>query len=143
MTIRNLKMGITRPNPPPLAEIEQQREELLTQADLPPRDYSSYSAASLFGACVGDSVADRILEALQSAENGFTRKQIRNLFHGHVSSALIDQALEKLSSLGVATSRFISGRGPLTTLWSAIDHEYAERMEEEAAEPEEFPEDET
>ena len=46
-------------------------------------------------------------------------------------------------ALGVATSRFISGRGPLTTLRSAIDHEYAEQTEEEAAEPEEYPEEET
>ena len=33
--IRNLRMGITRPTPPTLAEIEQQWEELLTEADLP------------------------------------------------------------------------------------------------------------
>ena len=56
---------------------------------------------------------------------------------------IIDQAFEKLSSLGLATSRFISGRGPLTTLWSAADHNYAEQTEEEAAEPEEYPEEET
>ena len=33
--IRSLGMGITRPSPPTLAEIEQQRDDLLTQADLP------------------------------------------------------------------------------------------------------------
>jgi hypothetical protein len=86
------------------------------QAALTLWDYCSYSASSLFGACVGDSVADRILGALQVAENDLTRKQIRGLFHSHVSGASIDQALEKLSSLGVAMFRFISGRGPLTTL---------------------------
>jgi hypothetical protein len=106
-------------------------------------DYCSYSATSLFGTCVGDSIADRIREALQATENGLTRQQIRGLFHGHVSSSSIDQALEKLRSLGLATSRYISGRGPLTTLWSAIDHEYAEQTEVEAAEPEESPEEET
>jgi hypothetical protein len=37
MQIRNLRMGITRPSPPTLAEIEQQREDLLTQADLSSR----------------------------------------------------------------------------------------------------------
>jgi hypothetical protein len=95
------------------------------QAALTLWDFCSYSAGSLFGVCVGDSVADRILEALQSEENGLTRKQIRNLFHGHVSSASIDQALEKLRSLGLAWSRFISGRGPLTTLWSTVDHQVA------------------
>ena len=99
-------------------------------------DYCSYSAASLFGTCVGDSIADRILEALQAAENGLTREQIRKLFHGHVSSGLIDQALERLSSLQLVTSRYVSGRGPgrRTVLWSAIDHDQQELMEEETAE---------
>jgi hypothetical protein len=143
MTIRNLKMGITRPKPPTLAEIEQPREELLTQADLPSRDYCSYSADSLFGAFVGDSVADRILEALQAAENGLSRTQIMGLFHGHATSSSIEEALETLCSLGVVSSRSISGRSRPTTLWSAIEHEYAERMREEAAEPEEYPEEET
>ena len=113
------------------------------QAALTMWDYCSYSATSLFGTCVGDSVADRILEALQAAENGLTRQQIRRLFHGHVSGSSIDQALEKLSSLGIATSRYISGRGRLTALWSATEHDYAEQSEEEAAEPEEYPEEET
>jgi hypothetical protein len=112
------------------------------QAALTMWDFCSYSASSLFGACVGDSVADRILEALLSAENGLSRKQIRDLFHGHVSSSSIDQALEKLGSLGVATSRSISGRGRATTLWSAVEHGYAEPMEEEDAEPDEYPEEE-
>jgi len=106
------------------------------QAALALWDYCSESAVSLFGACVGDSVADRILEALLAAENGLTRKQIRDLFHGHVSSGSIDLALEKLSSLGVAASRFISGRGRPTILWSAIDHQDQELMEKECAEPE-------
>jgi hypothetical protein len=107
------------------------------QAALALWDYCYDSAANLFGTCTGDSVADRILEALVAAENGLTRKQIRDLFHGHVSSGSIDQALEKLSSVGVATSRFLPGSRRPTTLWSAIDYEFAELMQEETAEPEE------
>jgi len=141
--IRNLRMGITRPMPPTVAQIEQQREQLLAQAGLPSRDHCSYSAAPLFAACVEDPVADRIREALQAAENGLSRSQIRGLFHGHVSRSSIDQALEELGSLGLATSRFLPSGGRPTTLWSAIDHEYAQRIEEEAAEPEEYPEEET
>ncbi len=100
-------------------------------------DYCSYSASSLFGACVGDSVADRILEALQAAENGLTREQIRKLFHCRVGSGSIDQALEKLSSLQLVTSRYVTGRGRPTTVWFAIDPACVEPTEEEAAEPEE------
>jgi hypothetical protein len=96
-------------------------------------DYCSYSATSLFG----DSVADRIREALQVAPEGLTREQIRKLFNGHVSSAFIGQALEKLSSLGVATYRFLPGLGRSTILWSAIDCQYAELAQEETEEAEE------
>jgi hypothetical protein len=113
------------------------------QAALALWDYCSYSAGSLFGSCVADSVADRILEALQAADNGLTRKQIRDLFHGHLGSGSIDQALEKLRSLGVATFRYVPGRGPFTTLWSATEYEDPEPAEEETAGPEEFLREET
>jgi hypothetical protein len=106
------------------------------QAALTLWDYCSYSATTLFSNCVGDSIADRIREALQASPGGLSRKQIRNLFHGHVSSGSIDQALERLSSLQLLTSRSVSGRGPgrRTTLWSAIEHGHQEQMEEETAE---------
>jgi hypothetical protein len=91
------------------------------QAALAMWDCCSYSAATLFGACVGDSIADRILEALQATENGLTREQIRTLFHGRVGSGSIDQALEKLRSLQLVTSRYVTGRGRPTTVWFAID----------------------
>src|SRR6201994_680996 len=96
------------------------------QAALALWDYCSYSAGSLFGSSVADSVADRILEALQAADHRLTRKQIRDLFHGHLGSGSIDEALEKLFSLGVATYRYIPGRGPFTTLWSATEYEEPE-----------------
>ncbi len=93
-------------------------------------DYCSYSAASLFGDCVGDSIADRVLEALQASSSGLSRSQIWNLFHGHVGSGAIDQALEKLRSLGVATCRRLSGRGRPATLWFAAGHEPEQQTEE-------------
>ncbi len=108
------------------------------QAALALWEYCSHSAASLFGSSVADSVADRILEALQAADHGLTRKQIRDLFHGHLGSGSIDQALEKLRSLGVATFRYIPGRGPFTTLWSATEYEDPEPAEEDNAGLEEF-----
>ncbi len=108
------------------------------QAALALWDYCSYSTGSLFGSCVADSVADRILETLQAADSGLTRKQIRDLFHGHLGGASIDEALEKLRSLGVATFRYVPGRGPFTTLWFATDCQDPEPAEEETAESEEF-----
>ena len=108
------------------------------QAALALWDYCSYSAGSLFGSSVADSVADRILEALQAADHGLTRKQIRDLFRGHLGSSSIDQALEKLRSLGLATYRYVPGRGLYSTLWSAADYQDPEPAEEETAGLEEF-----
>ena len=108
------------------------------QAALALWDYCSYSAGSLFGSSVADSVADRILEALQAADHGLTRKQIRDLFRGHLGSSSIDQALEKLRSLGLATYRYVPGRGRYSTLWSAADYRDPEPAEEETAGLEEF-----
>jgi hypothetical protein len=85
-------------------------------------------------------IADRIHEALQASPDGLTRKQNWNLFHGNVSSSSIDQALERLSSLGLVTSCSVSGRGRPTTLWSSVDYRYEEPVEQETDEPEESPE---
>ena len=113
------------------------------QAALALWDYCSASAASLFGTCVGDSIADRIREALQASPDGLSREQIRNLFHGHVSSGSIGQALERLSSLELVTSRYVSGRGRRTILWSAVDRQDEELTKEETAEAEESSEEPT
>ncbi len=88
------------------------------QAALAVWDYCSASAALIFHASTGDAVLDRIRRALDDAPEGLTRKEIRALFHGHVSSERIDTALEKLTAQGLATSQSASGRGRPATLWS-------------------------
>jgi hypothetical protein len=76
-----------------------------------------------------------IWSAIDCVENGLTRKQIRDLFHGNISCSSIDQALEKLRSLGTATCRVTgAGQGRPATLWWAIGHEYREPMKEETPE---------
>ena len=78
---------------------------------------------------VGDSIADRIRESLQASPDGLSREQIRNLFRGNVGSSSIDKAFEKLNSLGLVTSRYVTGRGRPTTLWSAVVFQYEQLME--------------
>ncbi len=67
----------------------------------------------------------------------------KHLFHGHLGSPSIDQALEKLRSLGIATFRYVPGRGSFTTLWSATEYEDPEPAEEDNTGLEEFPWEET
>ncbi len=80
--------------------------------------YCYRSAARLFGASTGDTVADRIHEAMETSRNGLSRKQIRTLFHGHVDSERIDAALAHLSSLGVIIAHRMTTAGRPATLWS-------------------------
>jgi DNA replicative helicase MCM subunit Mcm2 (Cdc46/Mcm family) len=96
-------------------------EPLHLRAALAVWDYCSASTALIFHASTGDAVLDRIRRALDETPEGLTRKEIRALFHGHVSSERIDMALQKLTTEGLASSHSSSGRGRPATLWSGIE----------------------
>jgi hypothetical protein len=98
-------------------------------------DYCFDSAAFLFGTRIGDSITDRIHDALKTSAGGLSREQIRILFRGHVSSNSIQEALERLVDLGAVCSRVVSGRGRPTTLWSIVDP-FAPWPEETSQRPE-------
>jgi hypothetical protein len=91
------------------------------QAALAVWDYCSASAALIFHASTGDAVFDRIRRALDETPEGLTRKEIRALFHGHVSSERIDMALDQLTAQGLATNQTTSGRGRPATRWSGME----------------------
>jgi hypothetical protein len=97
MQIRNLRISITGPSPPTLAEIEQQREDPLAQADLPSQHATSSPAPDPASLPITGLPSP---EPLPPSSGCLTRQQIRRLFHGHVSGSSVAQTLEKLSSLG-------------------------------------------
>jgi hypothetical protein len=80
-------------------------------------------------ASTGDTIADRIREALAVNPDGLSKNQIRRLFHGHVHCNRIDAALEQLLLLDVASchSEFTGGRP--STLWLATAEEEQEENE--------------
>jgi hypothetical protein len=100
------------------------RSNLITvphlEAALAVWDYCSASASELFGTSTGDIIADRIKLAIEESKEGLSRKQIRGLFHGHVSSDRIEAALDQLLSLGVLTNRLEPGRGRHVSVWSSL-----------------------
>ena len=65
-------------------------------------EYAEASAEYIFGARMGDPVADKIADALANAPNGLTRTEISGLFGRHQSSTNIDRALEHLRKSKVA-----------------------------------------
>jgi hypothetical protein len=66
---------------------------------------ASAGTSVLFGTSTGDPTADRIWEAINASSDGLSRRQISALFHGHLSSDRIEEALEKLISLGAIQQR--------------------------------------
>jgi hypothetical protein len=92
------------------------------QAALAVWDYCSGSAALIFHASTGNAVLDRIRRALDETPEGLSRKEIRALFHGHVSSDRIDTALEQLSAQGLVSRQNSSGRGRPATRWSGTEN---------------------
>ena len=59
-------------------------------------EYVESSAQYIFGARMGDPVADRIVDALTGAPNGLTRTEISSLFGRHQRSTSIERALSQL-----------------------------------------------
>ena len=82
-------------------------------------DYCASGAAGLFGIATGDSIADRILAALNTQPNGISKTRISAIFHGKLSVERVDGALDHLHALGVIHASRLSGNGRDTVLWQA------------------------
>jgi Protein of unknown function (DUF3987) len=82
-------------------------------------NYCDASAVHIFGATLGDEVADAILRALKNAgRNGMSRSMIRDLFGGHQSKARTDAALGLLAERGAARAELQGGtKGRPLEMW--------------------------
>ena len=96
--------------------------------------YCYESAGRLFGLSTGNPIADRIREAIAAAQNGFSRKQISNLFHGHVDSDRIDEALYQLTSLGAITGHIHATAGRSTTFYLPAEAQRTQESEQPTTE---------
>jgi hypothetical protein len=83
-------------------------------------DYCEGSAAFIFGASLGDPIADKILRELQSNPKGLTRDDIRELFHHNSHKHEIDEALALLANSGLAGSRREQTEGRSAKRWIAV-----------------------
>jgi hypothetical protein len=89
---------------------EIRREHL--EAALAVWDYAEASARYIFGAGLGDHVADEILRRLRAAPDGLTRTDISQSFGGHRAAADLARALGLLTrhDLAHAMSETTGGR---------------------------------
>jgi hypothetical protein len=80
-------------------------------------DYVAESVVHIFGDALGDSVADRILEALRDGEE-LTRTEISvELFQRHQSADRIEAALHLLARLGLARAEVRATNGRPVEIW--------------------------
>jgi len=84
------------------------------------QNYCEASVRYVFGAKIGNSVADTILAALTNAyPEGLTRTEIRDLFARNAEAGAVATALQELQSLGrVMMSRRVNGRGRPVEIWT-------------------------
>jgi len=91
-----------------LDESAQIRVEHL-RAALAVWDYCEQSARMIFGAALGDPVADEIGRALKSNPNGLSRTEISNLFGRNRNANTIQRALDILQREGIGGQRQARG----------------------------------
>jgi hypothetical protein len=85
--------------------------------------YCWETAQWIFGAIIGDSLADSIRSALTTRSEGMTRSEIMDYFGRHKSSAEIRKALQQLYKEGVIRRDFRYTAGRRAEIWVANQHE--------------------
>jgi hypothetical protein len=99
--------------------------------------YCYESAGRLFGLSTGNPIADRIREAIEASQDGLSRKQITAIFHCHVDSDRIEEALHQLASLGAIQGHTLRTAGRPTTLWTLAEEQPTDEINQPAHQEEE------
>jgi hypothetical protein len=84
-------------------------------------EYAEASAAHIFGASLGDDVADEILRALRHNPEGMSRTAISDLFGRNQSASRLGAALALLASKGRARPGFRETGGRPMEIWTAAE----------------------
>ena len=83
-------------------------------------EYCDATAKHVFGASLGDRIADDIMRRLRAAgDAGLTRTEIRDAFARHAGADRIGAALELLVRRGIATCSSVSTGGRPVQTWRA------------------------
>jgi hypothetical protein len=83
-------------------------------------NYCEESAAFIFGASLGNPVADKILTELRVNPTGLTRDGIRELFHHNRDKYEVDEALALVKNSGLATVEREHTKGRTAERWKAV-----------------------
>jgi hypothetical protein len=93
--------------------------------------YCEDSARYIFGAKLGDHVADRLLEAMREKPTGLTRSDIRSILGNRITGERIDTALDLLREHGLARVEREQTGGRPVERWYAVERtEQTEQTEQ-------------
>jgi hypothetical protein len=98
--------------------------------------YCEDSAEVVFGAALGNQVADQILKALRDAPGGLTRNDLRDLFGRHRSSEEIGAALRILGERALVEPEKENSGGRPVERWFATSEEARKARKERKGEGE-------
>ena len=98
--------------------------------------YCDDSAEFIFGAPLGNQVADQILKALRDAPGGLTRNDLRDLFGRHRSSEEIGAALRILGERALVEPEKENSGGRPVERWFATSEEARKARKERKGEGE-------
>lgn len=82
-------------------------------------EFCEESARYIFGDCLGDPIADEIMQALRKTPAGMTKTEIGNLFGRNKTSAQITRALTELLTAGLARFETEETEGRRAERWFA------------------------
>jgi hypothetical protein len=83
-------------------------------------DYCEQSLGHIFGTRLGDRIADAILDALRTSEQGLNRTEISKLFSGNKAANEINRALALLHQQGLAQVKMVSTTGRPIEVWFSV-----------------------
>jgi len=104
-----------------LMDCKKQIEICHLKAALAVWGYAEDSVRYIFQSITGDSIAERVLAALNNNPEGLTRTQINHVLGKHHSSNRINQALDTLKASNLATSERKDTAGRPVERWSTTN----------------------
>ena len=84
--------------------------------------YCEESAKFIFGASLGDPLADELLRVLRATKDGMTKTEISHHFGRHKSASQISRALNVLHQQGLAHCEKQETEGRAAEVWRATGH---------------------
>jgi hypothetical protein len=90
------------------------------RASLAMWQYAEDSAEYVFGASLGDPMADRLLELIRANPDGISQTEIHNALGNNYPASRINAGLKQLEDLGLISKQSRNTAGRPATVWCPV-----------------------